>query len=309
MSERHQREYAVAGAVMFLLLLLAIVRPSFYQGDYLRALAVGTAPVLIAACGMTLVIVARQIDISVGAQFSLCGVLAGLAAQAGWPMGTVVLVAIGSGAVLGLVNGWLVGLLRLPAIVVTLGTAVLWKDVLNWGRQGEAVRDLPGTFQWFGWGQEAGQWLLLGIALAVWLFFAWALRSLAWGRMIYAVGSDVEAARLAGIRPPRVVLGVFVCLGALTGLAAVVNCVCYPQVDAKAGDGLELKVIAAVVIGGTAISGGRGTLVGTLLGVLLLRLVGPTLVFLGIEPQWEKALQGLIILLAVALDSFSRRKT
>jgi rhamnose transport system permease protein len=138
--------------------------------------------------------------------------------------------------------------------------------------------------------------------LAVFVLFAWGLRNLAAGRAVYATGSDPEAAWLAGIRPRRVTLGVFVLLGMLTGLAALLNAVRFADVDTIAGTGLELQVIAAVVVGGVAISGGRGTLAGPLLGVLLLGTIAPALVFLGAEPYWEKAIQGSIILLAVAAD-------
>src|SRR5262249_9588046 len=169
------------------------------------------------------------------------------------------------------------------------------------------VRNLPPGFQWFGLGQTSGPWVVVGIAGAVYVAFAWALRYLAVGRAVYAVGSDAEAARLVGLRPRRVVLGVFLVMGLLTGLAALLNAVRFADVDPNAGTGLELQVIAAVVVGGTAVSGGRGTLFGTLAGVALLATVGPALVYLGTEPQWEKALQGLILLVAVASDALERR--
>jgi rhamnose transport system permease protein len=111
-----------------------------------------------------------------------------------------------------------------------------------------------------------------------------------------------------GIRPRRVVFGVFVLMGLLSGLAALLNAIRFADVDPNAGTGLELQVIAAVVVGGTAISGGRGTLAGTLLGVLLLATIGPGLVFLGTQAHWEKAIQGAIILLAVAADSVKRKR-
>lgn len=156
--------------------------------------------------------------------------------------------------------------------------------------------------------QAEGQWLTVAVALAVWFAFAWGLRYLAAGRAIYAVGSDLEAARLAGIRPRRVVFAVFVLMGMLSGLAALLHSIGFADVDPNAGTGLELQVIAAVVVGGTAISGGRGTLAGTLLGVALLATIGPALVFLGAQAHWEKALQGAIILLAVAGDALPGKR-
>ena len=271
---------------------------------------------LVAAVGMTLVILCRQIDISIGSIFSICGVVAGLLAQAGLPIALVALGTLAAGSGLGAINGALVARLGLPSIVVTLATLVIGRESLRYMREGEFVRNLPAGFQWFGAGQAAGQWLVVAIALLVFAAFAWGLRHLAAGRAVYATGSDPEAARLAGIRPRGVVFGVFVVMGGLAGLAALLNAVRFSDVDPNAGIGLELQVIAAVVVGGVAVSGGRGTLAGSLIGVALLGSIGPALVFLGPnlpaglewfgKPQWEKAIQGLIILLAVASDAFNR---
>jgi rhamnose transport system permease protein len=177
-------------------------------------------------------------------------------------------------------------------------------------RQGEFVKDLPADFQWLGLGQQRGQWVIVAIALVMFAVFTWALRYLAAGRAVYATGSDPEAAWLVSIRPKRVVFSVFVLMGALAGLAALLSVARLPQIDPREGEGLELKVIAAVVVGGVAISGGRGTLVGPLIGVLLLETIRPALVFLDAQPYWEKAIQGGTILVAVAADTLvlKRRK-
>jgi rhamnose transport system permease protein len=307
MMTRYRRELSVALAYCLLLGLLAVAVPSFYQGDKLRSILVSSAPVLVAAVGMTLVILVRQIDISIGSQFSLCGVTAGMLAKTGLPMPLVILGTLLTGAGFGALNGVLVAGLRLPSIVVTLATLVILREGLRWWREGEFVKNLPADFQWFGLSQDTGQWLVVGMALAVFVAFAWGLRYLAAGRAVYATGSDAEAAWLMGIRPKRVVGGVFVLMGALTGLASVLNAVRFVDVDPIAGTGLEMQVIAAVVVGGVAISGGRGTLAGSLIGVALLGTIGPALVFLGAQPYWEKAIQGGIILTAVATDAMNLR--
>ena len=318
MIARYRRELSVAMAFALLLVGLAIAAPRFFRSDSLRAFVVSTAPILVAAVGMTLVILCRQIDISVGSIFSICGVVGGLLAEAGLPTAFVGLGTLMAGGGLGAINGALVAGLGLPSIVVTLATLVIGRESLRYMREGEFVRNLPAGFQWFGVGQAAGQWLVVSIALLVFAAFAWGLRHLAAGRAVYATGSDPEAARLAGIRPHRVVFGVFVVMGALAGLAALLSAVRFPDVDPNAGQGLELQVIAAVVVGGVSVSGGRGTLIGSLIGVALLGSIGPALVFLGAslpaglewlgKPQWEKAIQGLIILLAVASDAFYRER-
>jgi rhamnose transport system permease protein len=307
MIHRYRRELSVALAFAGLLAVLAVAAPSFFEPDRLRTVLVSAAPVLVAAVGMTLVILARHIDISIGSQFSVCAVVAGLLARAGLPMPLVAAAAVLAGAAMGAVNGALVAGLGLPSIVVTLATLVILRESLRWAREGEFVRDLPPDFQWLGLPQTAGQWLVVGIALAVFLAFAWGLRNLAAGRAVYATGSDPEAARLAGVRPRRVVFGVFLAMGALAGLAALLDAICLPAVDPTSGTGKELQVIAAVVVGGVAVSGGRGTLVGSLIGVALLGTIRPALVFLGTEAHWDKAIQGLIILAAVASDALARR--
>lgn len=307
MMGRYRREISVTLTYAAFLLLLAWLAPDFFKVDQLRAFSVSRSSVLVAAVGMTLVIVARQIDISIGSQFSVCGVVAGLLARSGLPLPLVGAGTLLTGAGLGAVNGAFVAGLGLPSIVVTLATLVILRESLRWIREGEFVRNLPPGFQWFGAGQSAGQWIVVGIALAVFLGFGWALRQLAAGRAVYATGSDPEAARLAGIQPRKVIFGVFVMMGALSGLAALLNAVRFVDVDPNAGGGLELQAIAAVVVGGAAVSGGRGTLVGSLVGVLLLGTIAPALVFLHVQPQWEKAIQGLVILLAVASDALDRR--
>jgi rhamnose transport system permease protein len=191
----------------------------------------------------------------------------------------------------------------LPSIIVTLATLVAWRDLLSWTTEGAWVQDLPADFQWFGLGQGPGQWMILAIALTVVVVFGWLLVNLGAGRAIYAVGSDPEAARLAGFEPSRVVFAVFVLMGAMTGLAALLSAARFSSVPSNAGLGLELKAIAAVIVGGTAITGGRGTLAGTLVGVALLGTIGTALTYAGISPFWEKAIQGAIILGALASDT------
>jgi rhamnose transport system permease protein len=304
---RYFRELSVAGALILVLAALAIFAPAFFQPQPLLSLVTREAPTLVVACGMALVIVCRQIDISVGSQFSVCSVCAALLAAKGWPLLLVLPASVGLGGVLGAINGAIVAGLRLPSIVVTLATMVTLRQGLNLARQGEFV-NLPDRIQWFGLSQSVGQWALVGIALAVLVVLGLGLRHFALGRFVYAVGTDAEASRLAGIRPQLVTFGVFVFTGALTGLAAVMNIVQSPQVQPLSGSGLELKVIAAVVVGGVAISGGRGNLWGVFAGLLLLACVAPALTHLHIEAYWEKAIQGTIILLAVVADGVRSRK-
>ena len=257
MIGRYRRELAVAGAYLLFLLFLAMAAPRFFRAEQLSAFVVSSAPVLVAAVGMTLVIICRQIDISIGAQFSICGVVAGLLARTGLPIPVVGLGTMLVGAGMGAVNGGLVAGLGLPSIVVTLATLVIGRESLRYLREGAFVRDLPADFQWFGAGQGAGRWIVVAVALVVFVKFAWSLRNLAAGRAVYASGSEPEAARLAGIRPRWVVFCVFVVMGALAGLASLLNAVRFAEVDPNSGTGLEMQVISAAVVGGAAAVSGR----------------------------------------------------
>lgn len=299
---RHKRELSTALAYGALLLLVGLLAPGFFSVANLRDLAMNNASLLIVAVGMTLVILAGHIDISAGSQFAVCSVTAGWLAQQGFPILLVAPSTVAVGAMLGAVNGVLIARFKVPSIVVTLATLVALRDGLRWVTEGAWMQNLPDDFQWFGLGQTAGELVLVTVPLAVLAAFLWLLNNLAAGRSVYAVGSDAEAARLVGIEPPRVVFSVFTLMGALVGLGALLNAVRFAEVPGNAGVGLELKAIAAVVVGGTAITGGRGSLVGTLLGVALLGTIGTALTFLGINPFWEKAIQGAIILLALTSD-------
>lgn len=299
---KFKRELSAAAAFAVLLIVVGILAPSFFSAANLRDLALNNAPVLILAIGMTMVILVGEIDISIGSQFAVCTVAAGLLAKEGLPLPAMVLSVLAIGALMGALNGWLIGWLRLPSIIVTLAMLVGWRDLLRWTTEGAWVQNLPDNFQWFGLGQTGGEILIVLTALVVFGLVAFALKYMRLGRMVYAAGSDWEVARLAGIRPRRVVWGTFVLMGSLVGLAALLNAVRFSTVPSNAGVGLEMKTIAAVVVGGAAITGGRGTLIGTLIGVALLGTIGTALTFLGINPFWEKAIQGAIILAALVSD-------
>ncbi len=284
---------------------LALSEPAFFAPGNLKNLAVDNLPLLLAATGMTLVILAAEIDVSIGAQFAVAGVLAGLLAKAGLPLGLVALTVCLWGAFFGACQGALVAGAGIPAIVVTLASLAVLRGALRWSTGGRWIADLPEGFQWFGVGQARGQ---LASALAAVLLVAATAAFLRWthlGRTVYAVGCDAEAARLCGIRTARVRTSVFAAMGAFAAAAAFLSVARYPAIEIEAGAGLELQAIACVVLGGASIRGGRGTLLGTCLGVTLLGTLGTALVFLGVGAAWERAVQGTIILAAIAPEAIA----
>jgi rhamnose transport system permease protein len=276
MLTAYRREAGVAVAILLLAVVMSAAAPGFFTAENLNDIFLANLPVLIIALGMTFLIVTGEIDISVGSVFAVCGIVAGSLAKWNLP-------------------------LALVAAMIAL------RDALRWITQGAWVQDLPANFQWLSFTQASYPLVVTGLAGTLFLSFAWASRSVAGVRAMYATGSNPAAARLAGIDTRLMKSAAFVSVGMLTGLAALLNSARFNQIPANAGLGLEMKVIAAVVIGGTSITGGRGTVLGTLLGVILLGAIGPALTFIGVSAYWERAAQGGIILIAVALDALSGR--
>lgn len=297
------REIGLSLTILALMLLLAWRTHGFFTAANLTDLFLANMPVMMIAIGMMMVILTGEIDISVGSIFAICGVVTGQCAKSGLPIAVSALIGCVVGAVLGALNGGLVAYIRIPSIVATLATMVALRDGLRWYTGGSWIQGLPSQFQWFGLPQKAFTGLCLIIVGLLICVTALALRNVSTGRAVVATGSNKAAANAAGIDTQRIAFGVFAVTGALTGLAAVLNSVRFNQIPSNSGLGLELKVIAAVAVGGAVITGGAATMTGTVLGVILLSCIGSALTFLGINAYWEKAIQGAIILIAVAVDT------
>jgi rhamnose transport system permease protein len=308
MTLRLSREWPALITLALLYLFLAFSAPQFYGSQNLRDLAMANVPVLLVAAGMTLVITIAEIDVSVGSLFGICAVICGALAKFGVPMILLPIAALAGGSLMGVINGTLVSFVKAPSIVVTLATMAAGREALRWITGGAWLEGLPANFQWFGLGQQVGQAMIMALTLLIFAGLWWASQHVWAFRAVYATGSDAEAARLAGISTRRVKLWVFVLMGALTGIASLLNAVRFSDVPANGGINLELKTIAAVVVGGTSITGGRGSLPGTLIGVLLLGSIEPALTFLDINPYWEKAIQGALILGTVLVDALNARR-
>jgi rhamnose transport system permease protein len=293
-------------ALALLITVTAILEPRFIETSSLRNLALNASILAILAVGQTLVIVTRNIDLSTGSVLGLSAFLAGdlLQGHPGMALPLVFLLGIALGAACGLFNGILVTWGQVPALVVTLGTlyafrglAFLWTD----GRQVNA-ETLPDSFLDLGSESIAGVPILVLIAVVIVLGVGQWLRDYRPGRELYAIGSNPEGARLAGLRADRRVLTAFVLAGALSGLGGVLFTARFGTVDATAGVGYELTVIAAAVVGGVAIFGGTGTVFGAALGALLLGTITSSLIILRVEAFWQQAAIGALLLLAIALD-------
>ena len=302
------REISIAVFLGVIGLVLLVFAPGFFETGNLRNLMVSTSYVAIGSFGAMLAILTGQPDISVGSILAVCAFVSGSMAVAGIPIVFCILASIGVGALLGLVNGLLVTGLNIHAIIVTLGTLSIYRGGLLYFTGGRWVYDLPPGYREIGLGR------ILGIPNPVWIAIltlvvgAWILRNTAWGRSLYAVGSNTEAARLSGIGPKRMLITAFVANGALVGLATLALATRFSTIQSNVGTGFEFLVITAVVVGGAHIFGGSGTVVGITLGALLVGVTGTVLVFLEISAFWERTLHGLFILLAVGYGVLRERR-
>ncbi len=302
------RELGIVAALALLIAVTAAIEPRFVETNSLRNLALNAAIFAILAVGQTLVIITRNVDLSVGSVLGLSAYLAGdlLSKHPGLSIPLVFVLGIALGAACGLVNGVLVTWGQVPALVVTLGTLYVYRGLafLWTGGSQVSANQLPDSFLNLGSDSIAGIPILVIIALVVVLVVGQWLRDYRAGRELYAIGSNPEGARLAGVRSQRRVLTAFVIAGALAGLGGVLFTARFGTVDATAGAGYELTVIAATVVGGVAIFGGTGTVYGAALGALLLGTITSSLIVLRVAAFWQLAAVGALLLVAIGLDRF-----
>jgi rhamnose transport system permease protein len=300
------RELGILLALGLLVAVTAADNPRFLSAQSIRDLLLGAAVLVILAVGQTVIIITRNVDLSVGSTLGLVAFATGklFLASPGAPIVLAVLLGIGLGAACGMVNGALIAAARVPALVITLGTLYVFRGIdYSWasGQQINAA-DMPPSFLALGTRNVLGVPLLALLALAVVVLAGVYLRSYRGGRDLYAIGSDPAAARLAGLPVGRRVFVAFVVSGALAGFAGVLYAARFGTLDAAAGTGLELQVVAAAVVGGVAIFGGSGNVYGATLGAVLLTTIGSALAVLRIDPFWQQAVVGALILAAIGLD-------
>ncbi|WP_033439344.1 ABC transporter permease [Saccharothrix sp. NRRL B-16314] len=300
------RESGIVVALVLLVLVTTVDSPNFLSPQSVRDLLLGAAILVVLAVGQTVVVISRNIDLSVGSVLGLVAFATGklLSSAPATPTAVAVLLGVGLGAVCGVVNGVLVAAARVPALVITLGTLYAFRGVDHSWARGEQINasDMPRSFLGLGTWTVLGVPVLAIIALTVVLAVGFYLRNYRSGRELYAIGSEPAAARLSGIPVGRRVFTSFVVCGASAGLAGVLYAARFGTVDATAGTGIELQVVAAAVVGGVAIFGGSGSAYGAALGALLLTTIGSSLAVLRINPFWQQAVVGGLILAAIGLD-------
>ena len=308
-----QREWGILGLLLLTLLTVGLINPAFVAPGNLRDMLVSAAPTVIVACGLTFVLVLGEIDISIGAQMGLLAAVMGQLTSPTYahePVGVGVGLTLLLGIALGLTNGLLVTYGRMPSIIVTLGMLTVLHGVQLTLLNGSEITDMPPGLRALGLGTALGVPFSVWTALAVTLLAVGLARETPLGRWIYAAGSNPEAARLSGLSLARLKLFAFTLTGFLTAVATVVSVPRLSVIESGVGQGFELLVVTCIVVGGTSVSGGRGTIVGSVLAALLLGLIRPMLVFLRLGESaayWERAIQGIFILVAVLADHLGRR--
>ncbi|MZD04881.1 ABC transporter permease [Streptomyces sp. SID5785] len=298
------RELAVAGVLVVMLLATELSNTEFLSEQGVKDLLLNATILALVATGQAVVVITRNVDLSVGSVLGISAFAAGDYLQGGGNSVLAVLYAVAVGAVFGVLNGALVSLGKVPALVVTLGTLYVVRglDSLWVGSDQIVAADLPGGFVDFG---HDGVWIvpyLALLALAVLLAVGYYLRSYGSGRDLYALGSSPEAATLAGIPVRKRIMTAYVLCGALAGLAGALYLARFGNVDSATGNGYELTVVSAVVVGGVAFTGGSGTVYGAALGALLLTSINSVLPAIGVSSVWVTAINGVLLLLAIAVD-------
>lgn len=304
-----RREYIGVGFVLVLMILYwAMTQDRFLTGQNIRNILNTNAILFVLVAGQTVVMISKGIDLSVGSAFILVGVVLAQLLNSGVPEGLAIGLALGLGALLGLLNGLLIGWLRFDFFVVTLGTLALFRGIglvyTNGESESVAGHD---AVNFIGNGSILGISTPIVIAAAVLVVVGCALRYTIFGRRVYLIGGNEEASRLTGIPISRTRVAVYVISGALAGLAGVLLTGRLLASNPVGESGIELTVIAAVLLGGVSLSGGAGSLVGSVMGVLFIGVLANGLSIAGISAFWQQIVTGVILVLAVALDTVRRR--
>lgn len=308
-----QREVGLALLLFIVTVIVTTVDVSFLGWDNLRDILVRSAPTAIVACGVMLVVVTGEIDISVGSLMGFLAAILGLAVsenhfQLPVFVGVPLTLVIGLG--FGLITGLLVTIGQVPSIIVTLGLLIAMRGVTTLTMRGENIQGLPNSLSRLskqGFLQlPIGIWVAMAVVLLTWLM----LKHMSIGRRLYACGSSPYSAQMVGLSKTRVKLFAFGLTGLFTAVATVVEVPRLPNIESGIGGGFELLVITCVVVGGVSISGGRGSLFGVLLAVILMTMVRPVLTFMDVGEageKWTRAIQGGFIIAAVILDSIANQ--
>ncbi|MBR1461948.1 MAG: ribose ABC transporter permease [Prevotella sp.] len=306
-------------ALLLMCVAMSFLSENFTTTDNLFNVLRQTSVNLCISVGMTLVILTGGIDLSVGSVLALSGAIAAGLSHQGFSLTAIdtyvgitfwgcCLAALLVGAAFGCFNGILVTRFKVPPFVATLGVMTIARGLTMLYTGGFPITDLGGGFEYIGTGWLLSVPMPVWIAIAIILVFAFCMKKTRTGRYIYAIGGNERATLLSGIRVNRVVLLVYTLAGILSAVAGILVTARLDSAQPNAGMGYELDAIAAVVIGGASLSGGSGSIWGTVVGALIIGVLNNGLVLLDVSPFWQQVVKGFVILLAVILDRASAKK-
>jgi ribose/xylose/arabinose/galactoside ABC-type transport system permease subunit len=301
------RSGSIVVALVVTLLFLAIVHPAYYTLENVRVILLNSSATAITVVGMSLLLIAGKIDLSVGSIFA-AGAYSGAWLGTTIPAPLAIAAGIGVGAFLGLVNGLLVQRIRVSPIIVTLGTLTVIRGLLQAFTGGKGIRGVQPDFAEFGRATPLGVpmqiWVLIGLVIIGQVI----LSQTTVGQRIFAIGGNPEAANIAGVNVRGIVLGLFALSGALAALAGVMTASRFGTATITFGQGFELDVITAVILGGVAFSGGEGSVGGAIVAVVFLGVVNSGLISLGVDPFYTDVVKGAALVISVAIEQLTQER-
>jgi ribose/xylose/arabinose/galactoside ABC-type transport system permease subunit len=307
-----QRRNPVLATVVILIVLFVVfslMSDRFLTWENMQNVTRSSAAVITVACAVTLVMIARGLDLSVGSTLAACAVLAAWLASNGVELWIAYLAAIVLGCAIGALNGIIIVGLRVPPIIATLGTLNIARGIAYLITPSAILVGLPIAWSEVGTSKVIGIPVPVLIALVSVVLFSWLLNYTVFGRHVYAIGGNEEAARLAGVQVNRVLFSLYLMAGAATGVAAIVLSSRLGSGDPNIGIGFEFDVIVAVILGGTTLAGGHGRISGTVLGGLIVGFLSNGLNLVGVEPFWQYVAKGSALIVAVVIDRIASRQS
>jgi ribose/xylose/arabinose/galactoside ABC-type transport system permease subunit len=302
------KEMGIFITLLIIVAVFGIANPVFLSFDNIINVLRTTSFILIIGIAMTFVLISGGLDLSVGSIVALGGVISGLAVQAGIPIPVSIILGLVTGMAVGVFNGFTIAVFKIPPLIVTLGMMYVIKGVVLIITKGAPIFPLPEEFNIIGQGELGGIPYVVIIAVILGIIAHIILTQTTVGRGIHAVGGNIETAYLSGIKINRIKMLGYILTGAAAALTGILLSARLASAQANSGTGYELLVIAAVIIGGTSLFGGSGTILGTAIGALFMTVVSNGMVILKVSVYWQNLVIGFIIILAVGIDQLKRRK-
>lgn len=302
------RELTLVVLIALIIIVMSNLSPYFFSFANFRAVAVGMAPTAIIVIGMAILLASGGFDLSVGSVMALSSTVVAMLLLAGTPIPVAVVLGLVLGAVAGLANGLLITGLGINPLIATLGTMSITRGIALVLTEGFSVSSLPTEFAWIGKASVMGFPMMVILMLLLVIVFDLAVRHTRFFRQVYFIGANEKAAMLSGIHVNRVRIIAYVLTGMLAALAGILLASRLMSGTPTAGNGIELQVLAAAVIGGASLRGGEGTIFGAFLGVVFVALINNSMTMLAVSIYWQMIVIGGVLVSAVALDMLIRKK-